>query len=352
MSSTSDPQAIRRRHNRQPAYSTRDDVAWRPILRARYGQKSLQNEHLQEVADSLAHIENIIILISRPIYASILQGQLAADEEEKALARHLLDLATDMIEQYAEVRMGRDDYVADYLRNEALIGFWVRGLELIKQYKDLYGDPVNESGTKWLIKNLKNIEAEAEKAWRIIIDASSYNCIDSATRSVLRRKWQIIEELIEVLDRMRAEASTVPNWRSLSQRMGEAKLKTTPQTGGGYMVFWLTVLAVLINIPTFTLVYHYSSHEAGTAQDDDFWSQLQSSVMQIIALVIASKSLWQKNSLRRWTWIIPTVVSFVSAALAVPLYVVAPKEWSAFLSMVSTAVQAFIVAQLAVTGGE
>jgi hypothetical protein len=120
----------------------------------------------------------------------------------------------------------------------------------------------------------------------------------------------------------------------------------------GNLVFWLTVLAALINIPTFTLVYHYSSHEAGTAQDDDFWSQLQSSVTQIVALIIASKSLWKRNDPRRWTWVIPTTISFLSAVLAVPLYVLAPKEWSTFLSMISTALQAFIVAQLALSGEE
>jgi hypothetical protein len=161
----------------------------------------------------MAHIENMIIQMSTTAYKLVISGRInAGDEEAKAISISQLTNAQDMIEQYVEVREGRDAYAADYLRNEALVAFWVKGLELIKQYENIDEDKVNGSAAKWVVNGLTIIEVQAEKAWRAIVNASSYNSIDSDTKRVLRRKWQVIEELVEVLHRMRGVASTVPDW--------------------------------------------------------------------------------------------------------------------------------------------
>lgn len=112
------------------------------------------------------------------------------------------------------------------------------------------------------------------------------------------------------------------------------------------------------------MLLHFSDHKVGKFKNDSFWSQLQSSIAQSIGLLIASLSLWKRFKKERqnswdenrrqrkryWAWIVPTIVSFLCAVLAIPLYVVAPTDWSAFMSMVSIAIQTLVIAQLALTG--
>jgi hypothetical protein len=104
----------------------------------------------------------------------------------------------------------------------------------------------------------------------------------------------------------------------------------------------------MCNIATFALAYSYSPPEPGTFKDADFWLLLQGSIMQWFSLLIASFALWNKTSLPTWSWLVPTIVAFISSVVAIPLYRYVPTAWSALAMTVGSIVQAFMTVQLAI----
>lgn len=113
---------------------------------------------------------------------------------------------------------------------------------------------------------------------------------------------------------------------------------------------WLTFLITgLCNVWTFSVGYGLSPHESGTTQDSDFWFLLQGCISQVFGMGYMIIPLLKTAQVRRRFWLPPTVVAMVCTALAMPLYVVSPKEWSAFCMLTGSAIQAFLSLQLALT---
>lgn len=117
-----------------------------------------------------------------------------------------------------------------------------------------------------------------------------------------------------------------------------------------FTTLWLTVFATLSNIATFALAYSYSTPGPGTFKDADFWLLLQGSIMQWFSLLIASSALWDKTTLPRWSWLVPTIFALICSVIAIPLYLLVPTAWSALATTIGSAVQAFMTVQLAFVG--
>jgi hypothetical protein len=102
-------------------------------------------------------------------------------------------------------------------------------------------------------------------------------------------------------------------------------------------------------VPTFAMGYNHSEHKPGTVNDADFWFLTQASISQGFGLATACLPLWKASAVPKWSWMPPMVIALLCTLLAPPLYVVAPTEWSSFLTLVATAVQGFVALQFAIT---
>ncbi|KAF2456357.1 hypothetical protein BDY21DRAFT_346889 [Lineolata rhizophorae] len=90
----------------------------------------------------------------------------------------------------------------------------------------------------------------------------------------------------------------------------------------------------MVKMVTFAFGYFYSAHEPGTAKDADFWFLIQGCTTQLFSLVVAGLILRQEKRASKLIWGTPTGIALISTILAIPLYLMVPTEWSAFLVMV------------------
>jgi len=107
----------------------------------------------------------------------------------------------------------------------------------------------------------------------------------------------------------------------------------------------------LSNVWTFALAYNYSDHTPGTTKDADFWFLMQSCITQGFTLIISGIPLKADPRLRKRTWVPPMLLALVCTVIAPPLYLAAPTEWSSFVGLVATGIQAFMVLQLVTVSG-
>jgi hypothetical protein len=90
---------------------------------------------------------------------------------------------------------------------------------------------------------------------------------------------------------------------------------------------------------------------AGSTADADFWLLLQSSAMQLLGLFTAVYPLWASIKTASWRWMqILIILGCACALAAVPIYVRLPTMWSAVVSFLGTAAQAYMTLQLALVG--
>ena len=128
------------------------------------------------------------------------------------------------------------------------------------------------------------------------------------------------------------------------------KLTSTWQTFT--TILWLTFVGTtLSNVWTFALAYNYSDHTPGTTKDADFWFLMQSCITQGFTLIISGIPLKADPRLRKRTWVPPMLLALVCTVIAPPLYLAAPTEWSSFVGLVATGIQAFMVLQLVTVQG-
>jgi hypothetical protein len=114
----------------------------------------------------------------------------------------------------------------------------------------------------------------------------------------------------------------------------------------GAFILWIFFGCAVIATVLFTLGYSHSTHLRGTTSDADFWFLIQATLMQIVGLAISALLEWRRGGLPKWRWCLPTAIAGASSMMAVPLYLVVPKEWSSFLSLVAGATQSFMTLQL------
>jgi hypothetical protein len=123
--------------------------------------------------------------------------------------------------------------------------------------------------------------------------------------------------------------------------------KTTGSKIANVFILWLVVFSCAVApAALFALGYSRSLHLQGTANDADFWFLIQSTLVQVQALVVSALLERKRGRLPRWRWAIPAAIAAACSIVAIPLYLTVPKEWSSFLSLVAGTTQSFMVLQL------
>lgn len=146
------------------------------------------------------------------------------------------------------------------------------------------------------------------------------------------------------------------NSKGLVQVQATGRPRTTAQSApgnkflrgkiNGAFVLWLTLFACAVTSTAFfALGYAHSPHRQGSINDPDFWFLVQSSIVQLLGLVVSARLEWKNVNLSKWRWVLPTVIAGVCSIMAIPCYLVAPTEWSSFLSLVAGSTQSFMVWQ-------
>ncbi|KAH7327780.1 hypothetical protein B0I35DRAFT_415716 [Stachybotrys elegans] len=318
-------------------------------MTAEHGSEALRDENLLVLADCVASMEIIITTMLYMWYKNVIDGNKPSSAETRDEARREMLIIDELHVQYDAMRKGRQGFSTLYLENERFLYFWVNAYDIIIQLAGAWDE--DPSVRSWMQEKLVNFENDAIRLSRHIVAMGEHNVINSATKTVLRRKWEVVKLITALHHKHRGTKDDLPNWDELSKSiLPQAESTSREQPSMTYPVMWLTAVAAPCSGPLFALVYSYSPHETGTVRDADFWAQLQSSTMQAVSSVVVIISLWHKDKLPRWMWLVPTTVSLVCAIAAVPLYITAPSEWSVFASMISTAVQAFVVVHLAFNG--
>lgn len=111
-------------------------------------------------------------------------------------------------------------------------------------------------------------------------------------------------------------------------------------------ILWLVFLTCAVApIPLFSLGYVRSLHLQGTANDADFWFLILATLTQIQGLVVSALLEWKRGRLPKWRWTIPAAIAGACSVIAIPLYLIAPKEWSSFLSLIAGTTQSFMISQ-------
>lgn len=105
------------------------------------------------------------------------------------------------------------------------------------------------------------------------------------------------------------------------------------------------VFCALLPIPLFSFGYSRSLHVQGTTSDADFWFLILATLTQIQGLAVSALLEWKRDCLPKWRWATPAAVAGACSIVAIPLYVLVPKEWSSFLSLAAGMTQSFMISQ-------
>jgi hypothetical protein len=114
----------------------------------------------------------------------------------------------------------------------------------------------------------------------------------------------------------------------------------------GAFILWSTLFGCAVTCTVFfALGYAHSPHLQGTTNDADFWFLIQSTIVQLLGLVVSALIERKSGGLPKWRWALPTAIAGACSIIAIPLYLVVPTEWSSFLSLVAGATQSFMILQ-------
>lgn len=97
------------------------------------------------------------------------------------------------------------------------------------------------------------------------------------------------------------------------------------------------------------VAFYHSSHQKGKSSEADFYQLISNSLFQLLSnLILVLPTIYNSRLHGHawfWTWSL-ALVSTVCAVLAVPLYLIAPTEWSMVVGCVASVAAAFSTLQL------
>lgn len=96
-------------------------------------------------------------------------------------------------------------------------------------------------------------------------------------------------------------------------------------------------MCVVISIALFAIGYACSPYVKGTTNDADFWFLAQAAVMQCLGLCVSALLEEENGDTPLVRWAVPAAIAAICSFTAIPIYLVAPTEWSSFLSLTATA---------------
>ncbi|EWY97387.1 hypothetical protein FOYG_02235 [Fusarium oxysporum NRRL 32931] len=347
----------------QRAPHRRANVGWlspstqppKAIINSNYGP-ALTNEELYAVARSLSKLDQFLLLYCQHFYQQISSGDLnPGDVSAQRLALNDLDDIQTIITQIQDVNNGRFVFSSLYLKERHILYYWGRAFSFLSQNL-LAGDEIHQPS----LGNLKRITDYAAEIESALLDAGSEGVLTSDYRLVLSERWDLLESAFNLYHQHSQSPRTVARWPEIARKV-QAAPKVSPQetkaglptqSGTFTTILWLTFVGTtLSNVWTFALAYNYSDHTPGTTKDADFWFLMQSCITQGFTLIISGIPLKADPRLRKRTWVPPMLLALVCTVIAPPLYLAAPTEWSSFVGLVATGIQAFMVLQLVTVSG-
>ncbi|ENH72267.1 hypothetical protein FOC1_g10004505 [Fusarium oxysporum f. sp. cubense race 1] len=277
------------------------------------------------------------------------------DVSAQRLALNDLEDLQTIITQIQDVNNGRFVFSSLYLKERHILYYWGRAFSFLSQNL-LAGDEIHQPS----LGNLKRITEYATDVESALLDAGSVGVLTSDYRLVLSERWDLLESAFNLYHEHSQSPRTVSKWPEIARKV-QAVPKVSPQdtkaglqtqSGTFTTILWLTFVGTtLSNVWTFALAYNYSDHTPGTTKDADFWFLMQSCITQGFTLIISGIPLKADPRLRKRTWVPPMLLALVCTIIAPPLYLAAPTEWSSFVGLVATGIQAFMVLQLVTVQG-
>ncbi|KAI1027769.1 hypothetical protein LB503_011854 [Fusarium chuoi] len=294
------------------------------IINSNYGP-ALTNEELYSVARSLSELDRYLLSSCQHVYKKIAAEELnAGDVSAQRLALNDLEDIETIMTQIRDITLAGDEI------NEPVLG---------------------------MLKTITEYASDIESA---VLDAGSAGVLTSDYRLVLSERWDLLENGFDLYHQHSQTPRTVSKWSDIARKVQGAKkvpsqdTKTGLPTQSGIFtaILWLTFVGTtLSNVWTFALAYNYSDHKPGTTKDADFWFLMQSCITQGFTLIISGIPLRADTRLRKRTWVPPMLLALICTIIAPPLYLTAPTEWSSFVGLIATGIQAFMVLQLVTVSG-
>ncbi|KIL86206.1 hypothetical protein FAVG1_10603 [Fusarium avenaceum] len=348
----------------QRATHRRTNVGWispstqlpQAIISSDHGP-ALTNEKLRAIASSLSKLDALLLLYCQYYYEKIVQGEInQGDAAGQRLAQDELADLQMMTAQFQDIKSGRSVFSSLYLTERRILHYWGAGFSFLAQML-LVGDEIHQP-TLGNLKRTTDLAAEIEIA---LLDAASDGVLVSDYRLVLSERWDLLERPVGLYHQHSQVPRTLATWPELSRRIQEAMEKHVPQknnaalqaqSGKFTIILWLTFIGTTIsNVATFALAYSHSEHSPGSTKDADFWFLLGGCITQGFTLIISCIPLKADSRLRKRIWVPPMILALTSTVIAPPLYVTTPTEWSSFVVLIATGIQAFMVLQLASMAG-
>ncbi|KAI1027141.1 hypothetical protein LB504_008040 [Fusarium proliferatum] len=351
----------------QRAPHRRANVGWlspstqppKAIVNSNYGP-ALTNEELYSLARNLSKLDQFLLLYCQHFYQQIASGQLnSGDVSAQRLALNDLEDLQTIITQIQDISNGRCVFSSLYLKERHILYYWGRAISFLSQNL-LAGDEIHQPS----LGNLKRITEYASDLENAILGAGSAGVLTSDDRLVLSERWDLLESALNLYYQHSQSPRTLGKWRVILPdiaRKVQAAPKVVPQdskaglptqSGTFTTILWLTFVGTtLSNTWTFALAYNYSDHKPGTTKDADFWFLMQSCITQGFTLIISGIPLRADSRLRKRTWVPPMLLALICTIIAPPLYLTAPTEWSSFVGLIATGIQAFMVLQLVTVSG-
>ncbi|KAF5546761.1 salicylate hydroxylase [Fusarium napiforme] len=347
----------------QRAPHRRANVGWlspsnqapKAVINDNYGP-ALTNEELYALARSLSKLDQFLLLYCQHFYQQIASGALnPGDVSAQRLALNDLEDLQTIITQIQDINNGRFIFSSMYLKERHILYYWGRAFSFLSQNL-LAGDEIHQPS----LGNLERIIEYASDIERAVLDAGSAGVLTSDYRLVLSERWDLIESALNLHHKHGMSYHKVAKWPEIARKIQaapkvvpqETKAGLPTQSGTFTTILWLTFIGTtLSNVWTFALAYNYSDHKPGTTKDADFWFLMQSCITQGFTLIISGIPLRADPRLRKRTWVPPMLLALVCTIIAPPLYLTAPTEWSSFVGLIASGIQAFMVLQLVTVSG-
>lgn len=318
----------------------------------------------------------------RRVYAFHDKQRHSEDESHKIEANRWIEEYIEIKHQWKNIELGQGQFTQSYMEDRYFIPFWTEGLRIVK---DALRD--NRTSTNAIEKRsvftriLTEYEKLACSLQEKLIDASRQGLLEKGVIISIQDRWVKLEEVLrwyyDSRNALRDEDSAyelpiAPTWAEVrclveesaqqasnvslarkdvvgvstnSTRTNKAILILGLRIDIAFVLWLILFICIVVSIALFALGYACSPHSKGTTSDADFWFLTQAAVMQCLGLCISALREGKNMTTPVVRWALLAVVAAICSLTAIPLYLVAPTEWSSFLSLTATATQTFMVLQ-------
>ncbi|KAI0881816.1 uncharacterized protein GGS22DRAFT_56952 [Annulohypoxylon maeteangense] len=219
------------------------------------------------------------------------------------------------------------------LRQTSYIDIWRRAIEnmaYLKNHPKHYTKKHQTSGRK---------RAERIKECRVIVE-TSYGKVENELRNQML--FGVCDGILEKMAMLRKYEDAYPVSSSDSSPGTRFQFSVSTLLGGTSVWMFLSLIPMGI-------AWMKSTSTSGSTGDSDFWTLIQSSMMQILGLALAVCNIPRKSTERSTAWtcaLILTCFGIVCALASIPTYLYLSTMWSNLLSYGATIAQTIVMLEL------